>query len=185
MRRADLALIALCLLLAGALALELHLGLEEPEPALPRPGGEVPALPALAGGFAPPPPGAFDAVQSRPLFVPERRPAAAGVAAAPAMIQLRLVGIVTVAGRATAVLRGPDGRTHTLAEGQQGPGWTVLRVERDRVTVEDPAGRHELPLTARPRDPSIGAVPMGLPPNGLGAPPPGQPPNGVGEVRYR
>jgi hypothetical protein len=119
--------------------------------ARPVPPGGAPAAPAAAaadaaldGRLALPPPEAFADIAARPLFSPTRRP---GVAAAPVAVavrapSLRLDGILAVGSRKTAILKDTAAnRTVRAAEGDKlDGGWTVDRIERDRVRLVSPQG---------------------------------------------
>ncbi len=95
--------------------------------ALPR----VPALPPFAD---------FAAIAARPLFAPTRRPDAARAASA-IETRYRLLGIV-IAGAARHALLAPiaGGPALELAEGGAVEGWTVRKIESDRVLLASPAG---------------------------------------------
>lgn len=131
----DLGLGLLCLALAGVLAWTLHDGLEAGEPAARPVAGT--AVPAAGSAFALPPLERFAAVTARPLFVPERRPAAPQAPAATvAAADPELVGFLAERGRRRAVLRLADGRTVTLGAGETALGWRIVRIEGDTVGVE-------------------------------------------------
>jgi type II secretory pathway component PulC len=67
----------------------------------------------------------------------------------------RLLGLV-IAGSARHALIAPiaGGRTLELGEGEAVDGWTVTRIERDRVVLSSPAGEATLGLTGSPTDPA-------------------------------
>lgn len=153
------------LLLAGLLAWTIHTGLDEASSATPpAPNAATPA-PAPDQSFTLPPLDSFRATVARPLFVPDRRPAAARAPEA-SVTDLTLMGVVGERGTARAVLRAANGRTLTLAEGESALGWRVVRIANDRVTVENAGIARELRLSGRrtPTPPTEAAPPL---PNGL------------------
>jgi hypothetical protein len=112
------------------------------------PGSSGPAqsaAPAIAGlpGFA-----TFSAVVERPLFSPSRRAApfepapAAGVGIAS---RYRLIGVVT-AGAVRYAWLSDGKRSFQLGEGDPLDGWTVQRIEQDRLVLTAPAGEAVLSL---------------------------------------
>ncbi|HEY0524884.1 MAG TPA: hypothetical protein VGD08_15940 [Stellaceae bacterium] len=112
------------------------------------PGG-APAAPGAAAGaalesrLALPPLDSFADIAARPLFSPTRRPGiAAPVAVAVRTPSLRLDGILAIGSRKTAILRDTAAnRTVRAAEGDKlDGGWTVDRIERDRVRLVSPQG---------------------------------------------
>jgi hypothetical protein len=100
----------------------------------PAPSETLPRLAAL------PPYSDFAEITARPLFSPTRRPDAASI---PIGIEARyrLLGIV-IAGTARHALLAPvaGGAALELAEGGSVEGWTVQKIERDRVLLVSPAG---------------------------------------------
>lgn len=113
----------------------------EPAPAA-APAEDAAAKPARLPPFAD-----FAETSERPLFSATRRPAPAA-----AMLGIdgryRLLGLV-IAGTARHALLAPvaGGRTVELGEGEAVEGWTVTRIERDRVILSSPAGKATLALT--------------------------------------
>ena len=117
--------------------------------------GEAPAEPARA--IAPPdtalklaslpPLTDFAETSARPLFSPIRRPAP-GAALIGIDGRYRLLGLV-IAGQARHALLAPvaGGAALELAEGEAIEGWTVTRIERDRVTLKSAMGEATLSLT--------------------------------------
>ena len=114
--------------------------------------GRVPA----ADDTPPPPPAiadlpplaTFRAVFERPLFSPSRRPPADGTAPAPGIgiaERYRLLGLLT-AGQARRALLAEGSRRFEVAEGAALDGWTVTRIEQDRVVLSSPGGETELRL---------------------------------------
>lgn len=164
----DLALGAAGLLLAGLLAWTVRSGLEDPPAAVPA-ATEPMALADLPdSSFTLPPLEQFQVIAARPLFVPDRRPAAAQAQPEATVADLTLVGIVAERGRPRAVLRSADGRTLTLGEGEAALGWRVVRIEGRRVGVDNAGLTRELSLTARRTAPTPSGMPGG--PGGPGMP---------------
>ena len=113
----------------------------------PRP--ENPATPP-PGLSALPPATAFSAIVDRPLFSPTRRPvpgAGSGGPAAGLEARYHLLGLVVSETVHRAWLA--DGERHfELGEGDKLDGWTVTRIEQDRMLLASPAG--EAVLSLRP-----------------------------------
>jgi hypothetical protein len=112
--------------------------------AAPDAGAAAPALAAL------PPVARFSAISERPLFSPSRRPTPGEKAAAagPGIEQrYRLLGLVSTGDTRRALLT--DGkRRFAIGEGAALEGWTVARIEHDRVVLSSPLG--EAVLTLQP-----------------------------------
>jgi type II secretory pathway component PulC len=91
----------------------------------------------------------YAATIERPLFSPSRRPEAAAAApnASGIASRYRLQGLV-IAGttRHALVTEIAGGHTQELGEGDALEGWTVTRIEQDRVTLTSPAGEATLAL---------------------------------------
>ena len=120
-------------------------------PAAAPPQSTPPAPPAPLRMPAPLPPlSRFSALVERPLFSPSRRPVASerldlgnsGLAA-----RYRLLGIMIDGGRQTALI-GEGTRRFELGVGESLAGWTVARIEQDRVVLNSASG--EAALTFRP-----------------------------------
>jgi general secretion pathway protein N len=109
----------------------------------PRPAVETPALAVL------PPAAAFAATAERPLFSPSRRPPSAPATAGKGALdgRYRLLGLV-IAGpaRRALVIEIAGGRRLELSEGDAIEGWTVKRIDRDRVLFTSPAAEATLTL---------------------------------------
>ena len=136
-------LIGASLLFAG-LALWPFLPAAEPAPVRPAAPAAPPAsLAALA------PIGRFDAIAGRPLFSPSRRPAAVAAAAGAATGALdtryRLLGVV-LAGREQRALLLEGARRFGVGVGDRLEGYTVVRIEQNRVMLTSPAGDAALAL---------------------------------------
>lgn len=94
----------------------------------------------------------FAETSARPLFAATRRPAP-GAALLGVDGRYRLIGLV-IAGAARHALIAPvaGGRALELGEGEAVEGWTVTRIERDRVVLSSPAGEATLGLARAPGD---------------------------------
>lgn len=120
-----------------------------------------------------------EAVLARPLFSPDRRPAARGAVAtgaAPARLP-RLSGILLDGARRSVIFAAGDGgRPVVVAEGGELNGFRVQSIEAGQVTIVGPDGPHVVRPSFDPR-PAGGATP-GLPvsPGGI----PGLPTIGAG-----
>ena len=99
----------------------------------------VPSLPPLAR---------FAAISERPLFSPTRKPAP-GEKAAPAGPGIdqryRLLGLMNT-GDSRRALLAEGKRRFVIAERGILEGWTVARIEHDRVVLSSPAGEAVLIL---------------------------------------
>lgn len=136
MRRAELLLGLLGLLLAGVLAVEL--GAPEAGAPVGRPPATVLAAPSLAAS-AEPAAGRVQAqlalVLARPLFEQDRRPVAEARAGATVEGQVRLAGIlISPAGR-RAIFAPADGKPLVLGEGDSLGPMTVRSIAPGAVTV--------------------------------------------------
>jgi hypothetical protein len=90
----------------------------------------------------------FRAVFERPIFSPSRRPPADGKAPVLGIgvaERYRLLGLVS-AGEARRALLAEGTRRFEIAEGAALDGWTVARIEQDRVVLSSPSGEAELRL---------------------------------------
>jgi hypothetical protein len=99
----------------------------------------------------------FSAVKDRPLFSPSRRPAAhsSSVTPSPGFERYRLIGLLTSGEMRRALLADGD-RRFEIAEGAALDGWTIARIEQDRVVLSSPAGKTVLKL---PRNAGAAADP--------------------------
>ena len=99
----------------------------------------VPSLPPLAR---------FAAISERPLFSPTRKPAP-GEKAAPAgpgiEQRYRLLGLMNT-GDSRRALLAEGKRRFVIAERATLEGWSVARIEHDRVVLSSPAGEAVLIL---------------------------------------
>lgn len=110
-------------------------------PRAEKPAPQAPQLAAL------PPQAAFSAIVDRPLFSPTRRPVPGSASGNAAGIEARyrLLGLVVSESVRRAWLA--DGTRHfELGEGDKLDGWTVARIEQDRLVLTSPAGEAVLGL---------------------------------------
>jgi hypothetical protein len=115
--------------------------------AMPDAPGVSADMPSSASAIAPLPPASnFSAVLDRPLFSPSRRPPArqdpigSGLAG-----RYQLLGLIS-AGDARHALIADGDRRFEIAEGAALDGWTVARIEQDRVVLSSSVGRTVLTL---------------------------------------
>ena len=107
----------------------------KPEVAAPNPGFSLAAL------------GSFAGVSQRPLFSPDRRPAARSADNSGAWSSFALAGIIiTPQSREALVSHGKPPTIAHLAEGQTIEGWTVSAIYPDHVVFRDRLTEHELRL---------------------------------------
>ena len=94
-----------------------------------------------------PPAASFATIGDRPLFSPTRRPAPVASKAAPSVSasHYRLVGLVTE-GDARHALVAEGARRIVIDDGGKLDGWTVTRIEADRVVLSSPEGEAVLSL---------------------------------------
>ena len=107
-----------------------------PVEAAPRAAAKT-VLPAGAGPFQ-----QYGETAARPLFSPTRRPPVA-VEATPAPppkpVSLRLDGLIVTRDRKEAMItESGEGKRLRLREGDTVAGWTVRRIERDKVLLTSP-----------------------------------------------
>lgn len=136
-----------------------------PLEAATRPGsGAGPALDRGAGR----PLAWAETMLARPLFSPDRRPAAVaatGATNAPASLP-RLAGILMDGPRRSVIFAAPDGaRPTVVAEGGNLGGFHVQSVEAGQVTIVGPDGAHVLrpSFDPRPAAPTTPVPAPGLP----------------------
>jgi hypothetical protein len=149
--RSDRALLTAAALLA-ALTVWPFLPAAEPLPLAPAATPAPPPAPAAL-----PPLARFAAVVERPLFSPSRRPVAAegfDLGSGGLDARYRLLGI-TIAGDRQRALLAEGARQFELAVGDSLAGWTVVRIEQNRLVLTSPTG--EAALTLR----RAGAAPAG------------------------
>ena len=132
------------------------------------PGPSTPAeiSPSAAAIAELPPLATYSSVFDRPLFSPSRRPPADAKNATPGIgiERYRLLGVMT-AGATRRALLADGNRRVEIAEGAALDGWTVARIEQDRVVLSQPGRAAVLAL---PR--AAGANPADTP-AAAGAPP--------------
>jgi hypothetical protein len=109
-----------------------------------------------------PPLSSFAALVERPLFTPSRRANAADRQAAGAGFagRYRLLGLVAAGEQRSALLAdGP--RVIELREGDAIAGWTIKRIEQDRLVLSSAAGEAVLTLpqaTGTPAPPAVSSA---------------------------
>ncbi len=192
------ALLLLCLLLAGALALEMRypqaLVLSVALPGDAPVAGPEPGLGGTVedGIYRPPGDADFAVIERRPLFSPMRRPPEAGNATAeegpapPAALDgLVLTGIIRAGDAWVAIVEPvgpprPGNEALSLRVGETLRGWSVEQIGTDRLVLAHGAQRFEMALTddptrrrTRPRAPTAPAGTLRAP--GQFAPQPQQP----------
>ena len=129
------AAVALC----GVIGLEIAGRDDEPDAALVRPAPMV-----AAGGQSAPavPQGQRDtrlaAILARPLFSPDRRPAASGARSISGLP--RLSGIVITGSRKVAIFAAASGKAIVAEEGLQLGAYDVTAISDSGVTVAGPEG---------------------------------------------
>jgi len=113
-----------------------------------------------------PPVARFSAIAERPLFSPSRRPTP-GEKAAPAGpgIEQRyhLLGLINTGDTRRALL-AEGKRRFAIAEGAALEGWTVTRIEHDRVVLSSSAGEVMLLLQPTAGEGWVDPPPMARPP---------------------
>ena len=165
------ALLLLCLLLAGAMALAVRypdalvLRLQAPADGAPAEPGTGAGDGAGPGSYRPPGETAFLVIEQRPLFAPDRRPpeeeppAAGSDPVGPASLDgLALTGIVGAGAQRVAIVepaqaaRGGQagGEPLSLRVGDELRGWTVEAVEADRIILANGPQTHEMELVDDP-----------------------------------
>lgn len=182
MRGRVVVLAALAVVLSVGVGLELRDGSEDEggmNTALSRAGspGSVPATTVAVAplGAARPIEGWVQTVLGRPLFAPNRRPAAGAAPGVVATSLPRVAGIMVNGGGRSVIFAAADGgRPLVVGEGAEVSGFRVQSIELGQVTVVGRDG----PVVLRPSfDPAPRAVatvqpgvsgPLGLP--GFGAP---------------
>ena len=116
----------------------------------------------------------FAVIVERPLFSPSRRPPAVSAAAAPIPApDFSLFGVVISAGEPFALVKPSTGGDPVrITEGESMSGWTVARIEADRILVRHDAAERELLLdfSAPAPPPPETAVPNDAPADGQAAP---------------
>lgn len=114
--------------------------------------------------------GRFASIVQRPLFSPTRRPNSEEAAASPVapILNVTLNGIVISSGEPFALIKASTVESLTrLMEGDQIAGWTVARIEPDRVVVRQGNIEQEVLLdfgAAAPPSPTT--MPASAQPNG-------------------
>ena len=131
-------LLGVCLALAAFVYVQGQTG--APGPAPSGPGAGTPPLAALPAqpSYAMAPMEDFSAILERPLFSPNRRPPAEGVAAVVARepeLQVTLVGVIISSEEQIAIVKLKDGnRFARLSLGDSFQGWILDSIEPSRIT---------------------------------------------------
>lgn len=151
--RLTLLLLLSCLLLVGALALQLYRGPQAPASAA---GNTRPALApqvdVAQSPYIPPDKKRFSEIMERPLFEPTREPppqplATATPAPPPPPIRLKLEGIAITPEAKVAVLRDlSSNQLLRLGEGVEHQGWLVESVSPESARLTRGEQSHELTL---------------------------------------
>jgi general secretion pathway protein N len=148
--RVVIALLALlCVALGGLAVAELSgSGASAPEASGPSASAAAKSDPAAPNpSFSLPALGSYASVSQRPLFSPDRRPAARSADNAGAWSSFALAGIIiTPQSREALVSHGKPPTVAHLAEGQTIEGWTVTAIYPDHVVFRDRLTEHELRL---------------------------------------
>jgi general secretion pathway protein N len=170
-RGAVVALVALSLLSAGIIAVELSGGSDRAPSALPAAvAAPVPAaLPKPPTSFKLPPLATYAEVTQRPLFSATRQPPPpeAGQDLLGKSNSFVLLGIIlTPDERAVLIRHGHPAEIARLKEGQAVEGWTVQSILPDRITLQHGASEVELKLKDQPGN--AGAPGMPRPPQPRG-----------------
>jgi general secretion pathway protein N len=165
----------LCVAFAGVAVAELTgFDTTAPEPS----GPDAPALskieaPAAKASFSLPALNSFASITERPLFSPNRRPAARSADSVGDWASFALTGIIiTPQTREALVSHGKPPKIAHLAEGQTVDGWTVSAIYSDHVVFNDRFNEHELRLIDKSAPPPPRAAP---PPPPRAAPTPRPP----------
>ncbi len=142
------------LVLCGVIGIELAgSGEARPDIAVARP---VPAVPGAGSAGAAEPPGQRDvrltAILARPLFSPDRRPAAAAARSVSGLP--RLTGIVVTGAHKVAIFAAP-GRAVVAEEGVRLGAYEVTAISDAGVTVAGPEGTTLLRPVFDPSPPPV------------------------------
>ncbi len=162
------ALLLLCLLLAGVVALEMRypaaliLLVGATAGGTPAAQGAGPGGAAEPGPYRPPGEADFQVIERRPLFAPDRRPPEAGSGAvadgpaAPSSLDgLLLTGIIGAGEQRVAIVEPagpprPGSEALSLRVGDKLRGWTVEAIGEDRIVLVDGGQRFEMELIDDP-----------------------------------
>lgn len=135
---ADVAPLMIIALLSGALVLQVA----APPRTLP-PEDARPAPRRLRMPVATPAP-EYPAIVRAPLFSPDRTP---GGVSGPSLNAVQLIGVAAVGrGRASVVLRAPDGGTHVIRTGEDLDGMKLVSAAADLAVFRGPSGTLRLRL---------------------------------------
>lgn len=166
MRRPLFLMVLVCLLLAGALALQLSQPEERPtfEPVAAGGAAHDEAVTSPAR-FSMPPMSTFSEIAERPLFSRTRRPPTQEETAVEEQVvanpdALLLTGVILVDDDRTALLASPSSdRVTRVREGDELEGWTLVSVHPDKVVVRNGGTEQEIRLldTLKMRDSPVRA----------------------------
>ena len=174
MARLVTALMVVGTVLAGAIGAELTGGVANHDAPSVAPTAARPIQPAKPIIAQPPRAALADAILSRPLFSPTRRPAAQAktATARPALAMPRLSGIIMSGEQRSAIFAAADeGRRSVVAGlGEHVGEYVVQAIESERVTLVGPGGKRVLQPSFDPNPrrterppPSAAAAPAALP----------------------
>ena len=117
----------------------------------------------LPTAFIPPPQSAFDAINERPIFSPERKPFApdtvAGPSAAATPPSVALVGVILDGTTGMALIRSAASPLETaFSVGQTIEGWAVSEIDADKIVLTSGGARDEIKLEANKAAKSANAI---------------------------
>lgn len=136
------------LVMGGIVYAEIRARPMIPDPAISQATREIRVLPLPEPRPAMPERANFTAIVERPLFSPTRRPPAEGAAAVSIpTLDFSLFGTVISTDEPSAIVKsGSGGDPVRITEGETMSGWTVARIEADRILVQYGATERELLL---------------------------------------
>jgi hypothetical protein len=141
--RADRFPASICAALFAALILQFALPSQAALPDDPAIAPREPPLPGAGPALA------FPVVLARPVFAPDRK-AVAPLAAPSSLDGYEVLGIAISAEKATALVRGPDGKTQRILYGGTLDGWRLASVDRAQIVFEKDGQNRPFVLHARP-----------------------------------
>jgi hypothetical protein len=96
----------------------------------------------------------YPEVLSNPMFAPDRKADASIEPPAGGMGDYAVLGIATAGtGKATALVRSPDGSILRLQPGGDLDGWTLIEVQLSSLTFQKNGERHTLTIEKKPLPP--------------------------------
>lgn len=176
---AQIAMVVLCVLMAGFFAYQLMA--PPAEFALPdvhvKPKAIAMQMPAP---FIAPPQAAFEAINDRPLFLPSRKPIAApatspGAAPAgpPPLPNMAVVGVIGDAQNSIAMVKlAGSPFAQAMGVGASLGGWQIASIAADKIVLRSGTFTQEVKIDARAGNPppAPGAPPQQPPTPGNGTP---------------